>query len=490
MSRPFFRFAVKALILQIALAIVLMPVAALAQTQIKLHGNKFSPQEDVRLGRQAAAEAEQQFPLLRDSEVSSYAERIGQRLVAAIPPEFQHPEFRYYFKVINASDINAFALPGGPMYVNRGMIQAARNEGEMAGVMAHELSHVALRHGTAQATKAQKYSVLAGILGIGGAILGGPAGAAAQIGSQGVGVYFLKFSREYETEADLLGARIMANAGYDPRDLANMFRTIEAQGGGGGGFLSDHPSSKDRYARLNQEAQYLRINTAMRNDSREFYGIKERLRGYPPAPTMSEIARSGRRYPNQGPQYPNQYPNQGPQYPTGDRTDYPNVPSGRVDYPSSRYRTYNKGTFTVSIPDNWREINEQNTLWFAPNGAYGTSGTGQMVFTHAVNLGVSQTQYRNLQQATDEFVNGLQRGNSNLRARGGYQRMDVGGRYGQLITLDNVNEATGRAEIVNVATTQLRNGDLFYMIAVSPSDDYRAYQNTFLTILRSLRLND
>ena len=91
------------------------------------------------------------------------------------------------------------------MYVNRGMIEAARNEGEMAGVMAHELSHVALRHGTAQASKAQKYGLLAGILGIGGQIIGGPAGAAAQIAGQGVGVYFLKFSREYETEADILG---------------------------------------------------------------------------------------------------------------------------------------------------------------------------------------------------------------------------------------------------------------------------------------------
>ena len=493
MSRPFSRIAIKSLVFQIALAILLMPLATLAQTQIKLHGNKFKPQEDVRLGRQAAAEAEQQFPLLRDGEVSAYVERVGQRLVAAIPTEFQHPEFRYYFKVINASDINAFALPGGPMFVNRGMIEAARNEGEMAGVMAHELSHVALRHGTAQATKAQKYSVLAGILGIGGAILGGPAGAAAQIGAQGVGVYFLKFSREYETEADILGARIMSNAGYDPRDLANMFRTIESRGGGGGGFFSDHPSSKDRYARINQEAQSLRINTAARNDSREFYGIKERLRGYPPAATMSEIARSGRRYPNQGGQYPNQgpqYPNQGPQYPTGDRTNYPNVPAGGVEYPSSRYRTYNGGAFTVSIPENWRQINQQNTLWFAPNGAYATARNGQTVFTHAVNLGVTQTRARNLQQATDEFINGLQQGNSNLHARSAYQRTDVDGRFGQLITLDNMNEATGRAEIINVVTTQLRNGELFYMIALSPSDDYRAYQNTFLTIVRSLRLND
>src|SRR5437016_12038989 len=190
------------LALQIAVAIVLMPLASLAQTQIKLHNNKFSPADDVRLGRQAAAEAEQQFPLLRDAQVNAYVERVGQRLVAAIPPEFQHPEFHYYFKVVNASDINAFALPGGPMYVNRGMIEAARTEGEMAGVMAHELSHVALRHGTAQATKAQKYAVGAGVAGILGTILGGPGlGQAAQAS---VAVPFLRFSREYETEADLL----------------------------------------------------------------------------------------------------------------------------------------------------------------------------------------------------------------------------------------------------------------------------------------------
>src|SRR6266480_5510581 len=241
-----------------AIAVVTSSLTAFAQTKISYHPNKYKPSDDVRVGRQAAAEAERQFPLLRDAEVNAYVESVGQRLVAAIPPEFQHPEFRYYFKVLNARDINAFALPGGPMYVNRGMIEAARTEGEMAGVMAHELSHVALRHGTAQATKAQKYGLLAGILGIGGQILGGPAGTAAQLGAQGVGVYFLKFSREYETEADLLGARIMANAGYDPRDLANMFRTIEQQGGGGGGFFSDHPSTTDRYARINQEAQYLR----------------------------------------------------------------------------------------------------------------------------------------------------------------------------------------------------------------------------------------
>ena len=204
---------------------VAMPLSLVAQTQIKYHSNRYSPADDVKAGRQAAQEAEQQFPLLRDETIGSYIERVGQRLVSAIPSEFQHPEFRYYFKVVNASDINAFALPGGPMYVNRGMIEAANNEGEMAGVMCHELSHVALRHGTAQATKAQKYSILSGIAGIAGTILGGQ--GVGQLAQMPFGVYFLKFSREYETEADLLGARICANAGYDPRDLALVMRRFD-----------------------------------------------------------------------------------------------------------------------------------------------------------------------------------------------------------------------------------------------------------------------
>lgn len=474
MNKQAYRIGLKTLALQLAIAILLMPAAVLAQTKISYHSNKYSPSDDVKLGRQAAAEAEQQFPLLRDGQIDSYVERVGQRLVGSIPGEFQHPEFRYYFKVVNASDINAFALPGGPMYVNRGMIQAARNEGEMAGVMAHELSHVALRHGTAQATKAQKYGLLAGIAGIAGTILGGP--GVGQLAQAPFAVYFLKFSREYETEADLLGARIMANAGYDPRDLANMFRTLEQQGASGGGFLSDHPSPSNRYARINQEAQLLRVNTAMRSDDREFFSVQERLRGYPRAQTMAEIQRSGRRYPNQG------------EYPTGDRTAYP-APTGRVEYPSARYRTYNEGSFTISVPENWRAVNDQNGIWFAPNGGFGTAANGQTVFTHAVNAGVAQSRYANLQQATNEFINGLQQGNGNLRARSSYQRMTLDGRNGLLLTLDNVNEATGQREVVNVVTTQLRNGQLFYVIQVSPSSEYSTYQNTFTNILRSLQLN-
>src|SRR5882724_2358969 len=456
-------------------AVFAMPVAVFSQTQIKYHSNKYKVTDDVKAGRQAATEVEQQMPILNDNEATGYVSRVGQRLVNAIPSEFQHPEFQYYFKIVNARDINAFALPGGPMYVNRGMIEAAHNEGEMAGVMAHELSHVALRHGTAQASKAQKYGLLAGILGIGGQILGGPAGAAAQIAGQGVGVYFLKFSREYETEADILGAQIMARAGYDPRDLANMFQTIERQGGGGGGgFLSDHPSPANRYARINQEAQYLRVESPVR-DTREFEQVQARLRGMGRAPSMQEIARSGQRYP------------------TGETTgNYPNnPPRGSVGYPSTRYQTYSTvgGLVRVSVPSNWRQLGDSNSVWFAPEGAYGQY-QNQVVYTHGVNLGVAQTQSQNLQQATQEFLNGLTQGDNSLRQRSGLQRTTVGGRTGSTTTLTNLNEATGQAEVVTVITTQLRNGQLFYLIAVAPENESTSYQAAFRNILRSIQITD
>ncbi len=231
------------------------------QTKIVAPENKYSVQEDVKAGREAAGQVEEQLPILRDDGVDDYVERVGARLVESIPSEFRHSEFRYTFDVVNISDINAFALPGGPMFVNRGMLEAAKNEGEVAGVLAHEISHVALRHGTAQAGKATPYQV-GSILGqIAGAIIGGVAGQAVSLGSQfGFGTAFLKYGREYERQADLLGAQIMARAGYDPRDMANMFQTIQAKGGNGGPeWMSSHPNPSNRYQAINQEAAQLRV---------------------------------------------------------------------------------------------------------------------------------------------------------------------------------------------------------------------------------------
>src|SRR3954470_18448443 len=239
----------------IALVTVLMLSAGIAdaQTKIKSGFNLFSPQDDVNVGQQSAVQAEQQLPILNDAQTNAYLNRIGQRLAA----NAGGPQFQYRFKVVNASDINAFALPGGFVYVNRGVLDQARNEGEVAGVLAHEISHVSLRHGTHQASKA--YLAQAGI-GILGGILGGKVGQQTAdiintVGGIGLNALFLKYSRDLESQADVRGAQILAATGYSPADMVSFFHTLErVDTSKKTNWLSDHPAPPDRIARIEKEA--------------------------------------------------------------------------------------------------------------------------------------------------------------------------------------------------------------------------------------------
>src|SRR5262245_23120166 len=157
------------------LAVLAVCAVLSGDARVKPPDNKYTPAQDVKLGQEAAAEIRKQLPMLDDEQARSYVETLGRRLVNAIPPELQHDEFRYTFDVVNVREINASALPGGPMFVNRGMMEQAHTEGEVAGVMAHEISHVVLRHGTAQQSRAGKYQVGAVLGQIAGAVLGGVA---------------------------------------------------------------------------------------------------------------------------------------------------------------------------------------------------------------------------------------------------------------------------------------------------------------------------
>lgn len=455
-------------------AMVWSPLAVIAQTRIEAPKNKYKVSDDVQLGREAAQQAAQQLPLLHDGYIDNYVESVGARLVAAIPAEFQHSEFRYTFDVVDARDINAFALPGGPMFINRGMIEAAKREGEMAGVMAHEISHVALRHATAQATETQKYQI-GSILGqIAGAVIGGVPGAVIGAGSQiGFGAGALKYSRKYETQADILGAQIMARAGYDPRDLANMFRTIERQGGGSSGpsWLSSHPNPENRYQRISQEAALLRVNPNASQDTRAFENVQARLRGLPRARTTEEIARSGQRYPTQNNPQDDSY-----------------ARGTRVAYPSTSYRSESNNLFRASIPSNWRSLGaDGNAVSYAPEGAYGSAG-----ITHGVMFATDREQYTNLDQASQQLVQNLlqAQGNTYLRQSGGWRRTTLDGRAARSTTLSGRSPITSQTETVTLITTMLSSGDLFYMAAVAPSSEYRNYQRVFDDILRSLRLSN
>ena len=457
-----------------ATAIVVLSSISLVvgQTKIVAPDNKYSISEDVTAGREAAKQVEEQLPLMNDSQVQSFVSHIGERLAESIPREFQHSEFRYTFKVVNVSDINAFALPGGPMYVNRGMIEAAKTEGEVAGVMAHEMSHVALRHGTAQASKATKYEVGSVLGQIAGAVLGGTLGQVVSYGTQfGLGTAFSRFSREYEKQADILGSHIMADAGYDPRDMANMFKTIEKiSGNGGPQWMSDHPNPSNRYQYINQEAAMLKVVNPVR-DTRAFMDIQNRLRRMPPAPTTEQATKQGNRRTSQG------------RYPGGGEI-------GRVDPPSAQFRTYEEGNlFRISVPANWQELPSNTTVTFAPQGGYGDY-QGQSVFTHGMEVGTSRNESHDLRTATDELVSALSQSNPQLRGRSGYNSISFAGRRGLHTVLNNVSDVTRQPEQIELFTTQLSDGTLFYVIGVAPTNEFSAYQRVFAQVVRSIQLNN
>lgn len=465
----------KAITALITLTILCTGTLIAQETKIVPPKNRYAVADDVRVGREAATEVSRQLPLLPENgSIDSYVERVGARLVEAIPPDYRHNEFRYEFSVVNARDINAFALPGGPMFVNRGMMEAARSEGEMAGVMAHEISHVALRHGTAQATKASNPGVQLGALGgaILGAVIGGNAGSVIAQGAQfGLGTYLLKFSREYETQADILGAQILARAGYDPMDLARMFETIEREGGSSGPeWLSSHPNPGNRQARISEEARRLRV-APRSGSSGEFTEVQTALRRMGPAPTLAEIESSSRDNDGSGRRYP----------------DDARVET-TVERPSTRYRNHSNDLFRVAVPTNWREFADNSSVTFAPQGAFGTA-RGESVFTHGAMIGLVNPNARNLRQATEDFINGLLSSNSYLRAQRAYQRTTLDGREALLRRLSGVSNVTGRTEFVDVYTTLMGDGRLMYLIQVAPQNEFQLYSRAFSDMARSLRVS-
>jgi predicted Zn-dependent protease len=187
-------------------------------------------EKDIAAGKQYAAEVEKQMYVVPNEELTAYINRVGKRLVAT---GLLDQDFPYTFKVVQEDSINAFALPGGPMFVHTGLIAAADTEAQMAGVLAHELSHVSLRHGMASSSKQSTVSGLGAIAGaVTGAIIGGGLGDLAAQGTQlGAQAWATKYSRTAESEADLLGSYVMAKAGYNPLELATFFAKLEKENG-------------------------------------------------------------------------------------------------------------------------------------------------------------------------------------------------------------------------------------------------------------------
>jgi Zn-dependent protease with chaperone function len=465
-----------------------------AQTKIKPGFNLFSAQDDVNVGQQSAVAAEQQLPMLNDAQTNAYLNRIGQRLAA----NAGGPQFQYRFRVVNQADINAFALPGGFVYVNRGVIDTAANEGELAGVVAHEISHVALRHGTHQASKA--YLAQAGISILGG-ILGGHVGAgAAQIintvGGIGLNAVFLKYSRDLETQADIRGAQIMAASGYNPNDMVAFFQKLErVDTSKKTNWLSDHPAPPDRIARIQREQQMLRVNGSAPENVAELQGVQGRLRGYGAARTSGQIARQSTA-----------------QSPSRGRATNSTPVTVNVPAPSTSMKTYVNPTrlYSISVPSNWQVYQQGDTAaTFAPQGGIGTvNGQSDVVvgaiinhydpFGNAQGNGLQGSSSGGgymgnvtVQDATDDLLATVQRTSPYLQViSGSKKQMNVNGGTALSAALRGRDPNTGLDERITVVTRQLSDEHLVYLLFITPESDSGRYANVLNTMVSSLQVSN
>lgn len=230
------------------LTILLLVVAATAAqgpTELKPGFNLFTKQQDIQLGQEVAAEVRKKSTIVKDPVLTEYVNTVGKRLAQS--REAKDSGFTFTFEVVADPAINAFALPGGPMFINTGLLKAVENEAQLAGVMGHEMSHVILRHGTNQASKANLIQIplaLAGRLTDSDSMMGQLTQLGIGLGADSV---LLKFSRTDESQADLMGSHLMAEAGYDPIQMARFFNKLKATDTADAiEFISDHPSPGNR----------------------------------------------------------------------------------------------------------------------------------------------------------------------------------------------------------------------------------------------------
>ena len=463
-------------------------------------GNAHMSREKQRqLGLQAAAQVYQQMPVLPDnSPETQYIRQLGQKLVATIPPEHSWP---FDFHVVAQKDINAFALPGGPMFINIGTITAAANEAQLAGVMAHEMSHVYMQHSAKQASKAQTTSLLAEIAGAAlGATVGGAVGELGQMGIQmGAQGLTLKYSRTDESQADAVGAIILYKAGYNPQALADFFKTLESQGGQPPQWLSDHPNPGNREQAIEKEARnwppqnYVGDSAAFQKTRQHAMGVK--------AYTGEEIAQGAKSgqwsalNKKNGATYS---PAEASLVSTSPSAPAPgssaNAPAVSLEsvLPSQRMRTADIGPIKVEYPENWQVMlpkQQGQFVTIAPQAGIAANGVGYGVLLNGV--APSSGQHMTIDDITGQLVKELEQ-NEALQPAGNAQPVTVAGIEGRSVILHSISPfltSNGQSQRERdwLITVPQPDGSVIFMIFVAPQSQFDRFQPTYDAMLKSVR---
>jgi beta-barrel assembly-enhancing protease len=424
--------------------------------------NMFSVEQEIQVGQQAAAQADAELPELpARGPVQDFVSTLGQKLARNLP---ENP-YQFNFKVINQKEINAFAMPGGPIRINLGTIQQAQNEAQVAGVLAHEIAHVYLRHSTRQASKAQIAQIPAAILG--GIVGNGAAGQLARLGLQlGLGSAFLKYSRDAESEADYVGAKLMYETGYDPKEMARFFDRLAEESGDSGGpqFLSDHPNPGNRAEAVTSAISQLPDKQFVKNTPLFTQAKAEasKLKPY----TAQQVAQMAQQ--KQG--------------------SIDQISQQSIE-PSGSFQQLNHSAFQIAYPSNWKAFGNQNgPVTIAPEAA-----VSQSAIAYGVVISGYQPQAQQpLDRSAEEIFNGLRQSNPQMQAVGQLQPVQVNGQSGVAIDLRSpsplVSNGQPVAERDKLVCVQRSDGTVLWMLFIAPERDFQALGPTFQKMLQSLRV--
>ena len=409
------------------LVIVIAMPTKLAASDMTPPVNRYLLLQDVELGAEAAEQLRKQVPLITDQTVRRYVDELGVRLVGSLPPELRHTGFDFSFEVVNRNDPTTLALPGGTTFITRGTIDRARTEAELATLLAHELSHVVLRHATAQISATHSYmtSPVSG-RALAPIVDDWRAGILAQGAIFGVASYFVTYGNEYERQADLVALQTLKRAGYAPAALTTIPQRL----------------------------------TTERAETDPIHAIHARMLEIPAARTGTSNVRTG----------------------------LPAAAVHGVSSPSGEYRVMTVGDgLVLNVPANWHSVHAGTTVTFAPEDAFDTD-RGTVDATHGVQLTLARSLAGDLALDLQALLQRYGEANAHVRWTPAFRRVQIAGRTGLRTTLNAVSRKSGQFEEVSVAATRLPEGNVLYVIGVAPQDDSGVYRGVFNRIVESVQI--